>query len=163
MKPLPILTTPTSRYHILPTGEMIDTLAVRYDAKVNLQNLTYTSITDEDYNECDLPTLNELYKTNQIKQGTCIEKECRVDYPNKTHLKDADIKKIIKKFKEQGFDISDVAIKHNFDAWNYGFKSGYRDTENNYHLFTPCGANPLSFRATSLHKQCEDWQTTYVC
>ena len=39
-------------------------------------------------------------------------------------------------------------------------KSGYRDEKNGYHLFTPCGCNPLSLRATSLEKEL-DWQTTY--
>ena len=43
------------------------------------------------------------------------------------------------------------------------YKSGYCDDTNNYHLFTPCGCNPLSFRATSLPTQCGYWQYTYVC
>ena len=39
-------------------------------------------------------------------------------------------------------------------------KSGYRDEKNGYHLFTPCGCNPLSFRVSSLEPEL-DWQITY--
>lgn len=53
------------------------------------------------------------------------------------------------------------AIKHNFNAYLMDMKSGFRDEINGYHLFTPCCHNPLSFRLTTLNKNC-DWQTTYT-
>lgn len=54
------------------------------------------------------------------------------------------------------------AVLHNFRAWSGDLKSGFRDDRNGYHLFTPCGCNPLSFRATSLEPEL-DWQKTYEC
>jgi hypothetical protein len=143
---------------------MVDVYDVRYDSKVDIENLKFISIADEGYKDCTLPTLNELYANGiLIKEGTCIEREYRVDFRNMTSLNDSDINLIIAKFKENGFNVTKEAIRHNFEAWRYDEKSGYRDEVNNYHLFSPCGCNPLSFRATTLHKQCEDWQTTYTC
>ena len=48
---------------------------------------------------------------------------------------------------------------HNYEAWKNDLKSGYRDDENGYFLFTPCGMNGLRFNATELVG--EDWQETY--
>lgn len=37
------------------------------------------------------------------------------------------------------------------------------DTRRGTHLFTPCGGNPFSLRATTLEECCRDWQKTYTC
>jgi hypothetical protein len=164
LRDMPILSEPSYRYHIMPNGEMVDVYDVRYDSKVDIENLKFISIADEGYKDCTLPTLNELYANGTLtKEGTCIEREHRVDFRNMSSLNDSDINLIIAKFKENGFNVTKEAIQHNFEAWRYDMKSGYRDEVNNYHLFSPCGCNPLSFRVTTLHKQCEDWQTTYTC
>ena len=68
----------------------------------------------------------------------------------------------LKEFKDNGLNVTKEAIMHNYQAWRFDEKSGYRDEENNYHLFSPCGCNPLSFRATTLHEKCADWQHTYT-
>lgn len=73
-----------------------------------------------------------------------------------------DVNKVIEFFKEKGFNVTKTAIQHNYEAWQRGFKSGFLDEKNGYHLFTPCGANPLRFTLTSLCSV-TDWQTTYEC
>lgn len=66
-------------------------------------------------------------------------------------------------FARNGFNVTEEAIEHNFDAWTMDFKSGYRDEENGYWLFTPCGDNPLSFTVERLNPDPScDWQKTYV-
>lgn len=72
---------------------------------------------------------------------------------------DFDIKEVINEFKDNGFNVTEEAIIHNFDAWKSDFKSGYKDEENGYFLFTPCGCNALRFNATVLTG--DDWQETY--
>jgi hypothetical protein len=69
---------------------------------------------------------------------------------------------IRKEFIDNGFNITMEALRHNYEAWCCDLKSGYRDEENGYHLFSPCGCNPLSFRASELNYGCT-WQTTYEC
>jgi hypothetical protein len=165
LKDMPLLSEPNSRYHILPDGSMVDVYAVRYDSKVDIVNKKYISCYDEGYNECTLPTLNDLYANGTLgKEGSCIEKDHRIDFSyRKSNLTDRDINKMIKEFKANGINVTKEAIVHNLVAWLYDMKSGYRDEENGYHLFSPCGCNPMSFRATSLHPKCADWQTTYTC
>jgi len=72
------------------------------------------------------------------------------------------IKEICKEFRDNGFNVTEHAVLSNFANWRSGFKSGYRDDVNGYHLFTPCGLNPFSLRATTLDSRL-DWQTTYWC
>lgn len=72
---------------------------------------------------------------------------------------DFDVKEVIKEFKTNGFNVTEEAIIHNFEAWKSDYKSGYKDESNGYFLFTPCGCNELSFNATELIN--EDWQETY--
>ena len=164
LRDMPILSEPSYRYHIMPNGEMVDVYDVKYDAKVDIENLKFISWGDEGWEDCTLPTLNELYANGTLtKEGTCIERKYRLEHRNMASLNDSDVNRIIAKFKENGFNVTAEAIRHNFEAWRYDEKSGYRDEVNNYHLFSPCGCNPLSFTATTLHKQCEDWQTTYTC
>ena len=110
-------------------------------------------------------SVSNLYDLNElIANGTIVlkfaYKIADLDfngYPNRIPLKRA-----LEFFKSKGFNVTEKAIRHNYEAWKYDMKSGYRDEENGYHLFTPCGCNPLSFRLTTLHKPC-DWQTTYEC
>lgn len=103
------------------------------------------------------------YKTiNQLNaEGTNIE----FKYPYLTIetpiYNKFDIDDVILFFKKRGFNVSEKAIKHNYNAWKNDFKSGYRDEKNNYHLFTSCGCNPLSFTLTTLHKTAIHWQSTY--
>ena len=78
-------------------------------------------------------------------------------------LRESTIKKIIKEFKEHGFNVTEDAIQHNFDCWKADMKSGFRDDENKSFLFTPCGCNPLSFEAMELREHLENWQKTYCC
>lgn len=164
LREMPILSEPTYRYHILPDGSMVDVYAVKYDSKVDIVNKKYIYISDDGYDECDLPTFNDLYQNGTMpKEGSCIEKQFSISFKRKYKLTEKDIDNIIKKFKKNGFNITKDAIMHNYDAWCYDMKSGYRDEVNNYHLFSPCGCNPLSFRATTLHEKCKDWQTTYRC
>lgn len=63
-------------------------------------------------------------------------------------------------FKAHGFNVTTEALYHNAYWWSDDYKSGYRDEENGYHLFTPCGCNPLSFTASELVEGA-DWQKTY--
>lgn len=121
---------------------------------VDLVKMEYT------YDESDLPTLNDLC-ANKILVVKRPYKEGKVSYQH--YPLTINVKSIINKFKKQGFNVTEKAILHNFLAWRCDRKSGYRDEENGYHLFSPCGCNPLSFRVSSLHKTCKDWQTTYVC
>lgn len=162
MKPIPILTEPTFRYFIFPNGQIADVYALRYDAKVDLEKMMFISIAEiEEYKNSALPTINDL--KDIIKEGTCIEREHNIFPPKKQSLSEQDFKDIQKEFAENGFNVTINALKHNYQAWLCDMKSGYRDEKNNYHLFSPCGCNPLSFRASTLHYQCEDWQQTYEC
>jgi hypothetical protein len=103
-------------------------------------------------------------KQGIIKEITCIEKQYDINFPSNKHSLTADdFDNVIAEFKANGFNVTKEALQHNYDAWKKDYKSGYCDDTNNYHLFTPCGCNPLSFRATSLHPQCGYWQYTYVC
>ena len=163
LRDMPLLAEPSSRFHQLPDGSMVDVYAVTYDCKVDIVNKKYVRRYDEGYKDCELPTFNDLYANGTLtKEGTCIEREYAIQI-RKYNLTDKDIDKIIKEFKENGFNVTREAINHNYDAWCIDYKSGYRDEENNYHLFSPCGCNPLSFRATTLHEKCSDWQHTYTC
>ena len=59
-----------------------------------------------------------------------------------------------------GYNVTREAVIHNYCAWKCGFKSGFRDDKNGYFLFTPCGANDLSFTAYPLNP--EDDHKTYI-
>lgn len=165
LKDMPLLDEASCRFHILPDGSMVDVYAVRYDSKVDIVNKKYIDIFDSNYKKCTLPTLNDLYAEGVLdKEGTCIEKQYNIYFPeDKTLLTTSDINTMIKEFKDNGLNVTKEAIMHNYQAWRFDQKSGYRDEDNGYHLFTPCGCNPMSFRASSLHTKCEDWQQTYTC
>ena len=163
MRTIPVLTEKTSRFFIFPNGAMADVYALCYDAKVDLENMMFISTADkEEYQKSTLPTINDLCQKGIMSEGTCIEREYDIfpDTDGKT-LSNADFKAIQKEFKEHGFNVTLKALKHNYECWLNDFNSGYRDERNNYHLFSACGCNPLRFSASTLHKQCEDWQQTY--
>ena len=99
-----------------------------------------------------------------------LNKEGKDVYPYKSYsvnlkfpedLTIDDVRNIKNKFAKKNFHVTEHAILHNFFAWKEDYKSGYRDEENGYHLFTPCGCNPLSFTATTLTYGEEYWQETY--
>lgn len=123
--------------------------------RVDLANLMLYAETETD----KFPTVNELVDNGElfVKYGYVkVEKNYRTYNANRIS-----IPKAIAFFKKHGFNVTEEAIKHNLAAYRVDMKSGYRDEENGYHLFTPCGCNPLSLRLTSLNKNC-DWQKTYV-
>lgn len=74
---------------------------------------------------------------------------------------DLDTEAVIAEFEANGFKVTEEAIAHNFNAWSGDYKSGYRDEENDYFLFTPCGCNQLRFEAMELIDGA-DYQTTYI-
>lgn len=164
LKYMPVLDSPSPRYHLLPDGTMVDVYEIGgYQVKVDIVAKKYIATYDEGYEYCDIPTFNDLYRDGILdKERTCIENEYEY-YTEKTSLSKEDIDSIIQEFQENGFNITEEAIMHNYSAWCMDMKSGYRDEENNYHLFSPCGCNPLSFRASTLHEKCVDWQHTYMC
>lgn len=107
--------------------------------------------------------LNQLNAEGKIIEEThCYDEgEVFVGWIRKP-LSDKRIETIIKKFHKQGFNVTKESIMHNYNAWCADMKSGYRDERNGYHLFSPCGCNPLQFRVTSINPKC-DWQETYAC
>ena len=122
--------------------------------RIDLENLVLYK-NDE---TVQFPTLNELVADNKLICKRCY---VEVDLSYKTFKSKISIKRIQKYFKSNGFNVTEEAIKHNFNAYLCDMKSGFRDEKNGYHLFTPCCHNPLSFRLTSLNKNC-NWQTTYT-
>lgn len=114
-----------------------------------------------------LTCLNKLIYVDKVAEETYCH-EC-IDYDDDVYPLDVYdhkkkyVNKIHKFFKEQGYDVDKEDIKHNIDAWCKDYKSGYRNSDKGYHLFSPCGCNPLSIRLTTLHQLCDDWQITYEC
>lgn len=135
-----------------------------YDTPILLLDDKYVALvgmTQRTDNVEGLTTLNQLKEEMGAKNVNCYE-TCDMDFGWKP-LSEAQVMQLVRDFKKNGFNVTARAIYHNMSAWSADMKSGYRDDTNGYHLFTPCGCNPLSFRASSLHELCEDWQTTYVC
>ena len=142
----------------------LDLSKITYASRIDLEHAMYAE-RDE---ECDYPTINELIASGSLQEKSYI-KMCDVDYekyPAQVRRMDekqidALLKRVQNKFKANGFNVTLDALTHNLNAWLLDYKSGYRDEANKYHLFTPCGCNPLSFRASELDEHCRDWQTTY--
>ena len=162
------------RGYELPDGRIaviVNTKGVfemRYDTPFNLESGEFAPNNIPPNANPELPdyapegytTLNNLAAQGIGKDVYCYD-EHSIVFPYEFHtLTDKDVQSIIDEFKENGFNISPKAIWHNYGAWLGDLKSGYRDDDNGYHLFTPCGCNPLQFHATTLNKNCE-WQTTY--
>ncbi len=71
-----------------------------------------------------------------------------------------DMDAIIAEFKANGFNVTEEALLHNYEAWQSDLKSGYLDEENGYFLFSACGCNPLYFYAEEINGK--DYQKTYT-
>lgn len=54
-------------------------------------------------------------------------------------------------FVNAGFDVSEEALWHNYNAWYDDMKSNFVQ-ENGLQIFTPCRCNPLSFCARKVGK-----------
>ena len=144
-------------------------LLFKYDTPINLETgeigpePPYTpSVKDREPFPEGFTTLNDLQKEGKGKTVYCFDC-CDIDlgYPKTMTIRRA--LRLAREFSIQGFSVSSVAIMHNFEAWQRGQKSGYRDEKRGTHLFTPCGGNPFSLRATTLENCCRDWQKTYTC
>ena len=140
---------------------------LRFDYPLDLENGTYEEkeySPTPDYDD-SVVNLNNLIKQGKAKEVHCYD-ICEYNedvYPNEFIYSPAKIRKIHNYFVDHGYNVTSDAIQHNLLAWMGDYKSGYRDDRNGYHLFSPCGCNPLSLRVSTLHPLCEDWQTTYTC
>lgn len=105
------------------------------------------------------PTTQELEVCGLLTKKSAWD-EYEISYKEGTEDR-YDEKAVQKELADNGFNVSLEAIRHNYDAWCDGFKSGYRDTE--CHVFTPAGhINPLRFTVSKLHPFAESWQKTYI-
>lgn len=114
-----------------------------------------------DYVPDGYTTLNNLKAQGMGDTVHCYD-EYEIMLGRPMWLSDSRVAELCKEFKEHGFDVTPQAIMHNFMAWKVDMKSGYRDEQRGYHLFSPCGCNDLRFAATTLDDRM-DWQTTYEC
>lgn len=140
-----------------------DKYPIRWDTKFNFKTGTVFD-NDEEIDHFDSGrtlTLNLLAANGIGREVHCYD-EYDVNLGWIKDLSDKKVKEIRKEFAENGFHVTEEAIMHNYRCWKGDFKSGYRDNENGYHLFSPCGHNPFSLRATTLVKGL-DWQDTYAC
>lgn len=140
--------------------------SVTFDAKVNLDDMTFIGREEPEYKDSALPTINDLIASKVVEHKSYLETYEIIpkgfdNYRTSKYLTDKMIEQIIAEFKEHGYNVSKRAIYHNYYSWRVNFKSGYKGK--GYHLFTPCGLNPLVFRATKLSSYCKDWQITYIC
>lgn len=154
----------TERGEQLPDGRIIN--IYRSDGTIHRYDLAFDLETGDLYPAGEHPdgtvTLNELYEKGMLKAVHCYD-ECTYNtnkYIGEIKTDDKFIKRVQAFFKEHGYNVTKKAIRHNIDAWELDYKSGYRDEANGYHLFTPCFHNPLSFTLTTLHPLCQ-WQGTY--
>lgn len=137
-----------------------------WEVKVNMETMQFILPWGEDkteWEQSDWPTLNDL----KHRMGVSVEdghpyREYDIDFPdNVRELTPERAQEVVLEFNANGIPVTMEAVMHNYAAWHADFKSGYRGE--GFHLFTPCGCNPLSFRATTLDPSCDDWQTTYMC
>lgn len=156
----------TERGVILPNGRIVSLFDengkfyLNYDSKFSM---TTGEILPEDTADESAVCLNDfIRKGERLKEVYCYDR-VDVDYTYPRSLTDKMIKNIKGKCATIGVNVTEEAIRHQFECWKYGWKSGYRDDANGYHLFTPCGGNPFSIRCTTLHVKCTDWQHTYMC
>lgn len=138
-----------------------------YGNKVNLETMEIAIEPrgiepDAEFDALGWPTINDLVATGRV-EARFPYKEYDIRFGNIRSMSSARVKRIVKEFRTNGFNVTDEAVMHNYNAWLCDHKSGYRDEENGYHLFSPCGCNPFSLRATTLYESCADWQTTYEC
>lgn len=58
---------------------------------------------------------------------------------------------ILDAFRNAGFEVTEEALWHNYNAWHADMKSNFVQ-ENGLQIFTPCRCNPLSFWARKVEK-----------
>lgn len=141
----------TNGTHFVRTADGLRMYLPPFDYPVDLDALVQYDPGENDA----LPTLNDLLKEGLVTvENDYREYEVfpegfddRFTAPPMTGKR---IRAIIDEFREHGFNVTRDAIIHNFKAWSDDLKSGFRDEANGYHLFSPCGCNPLRFSATSL-------------
>lgn len=160
MKKFKYLRKPTYQTFLLPNGKMVDVYNVLYSSKADIERGAYIPSTDDNYNKSQLPTFGDLVRLGLVKVISCVDSFDITFGADVKTLTAEDLRHVRDKFRAKGFNVSSKAILHNYHAWRSDFKSGYRGR--GYHLFTPCGCNPLAFRATTLHKSCSSWQDTYI-
>ncbi|MGN1217205.1 MAG: hypothetical protein ACI4TD_04430 [Phocaeicola sp.] len=139
-------------------------LPYHYQTKVDLDRMEYVDRYSEEWSDYNHPTVETLIRMKRISDVKwpykCVDK----NYKTYAHTMDErKVNGVLDFFKKQGYNVTREAVEHNFRAYLSDMKSGYRDDKNGYHLFTPCGCNPLSFRLTTLYPSCTDWQKTYEC
>lgn len=152
---------------MIPDGRIVvliddNKYIMRYDAVFNLKTGRIVKTKKADGKK--YVSLN-WYIQNRINLDDvqCFDEYNIADLGYPTSLSDAKVNKIVRKFRAHGFNVTKEAVMHQYGAWNAGFKSGYRDDENGYHLFTPCGrCNEFALCASTLTDKV-DWQTTYEC
>lgn len=163
-----------SRYFETTDGKFLAPLNLEhfnYLAKVNIEDCTYIPMGDSEYDSSEYKTINDLISEGKVvEKKYCREYTIQLDIFGTAHdwiseswedccnAFDDVIDDVIQEFKDNGFNVSKKALCHNYACWIGDLKSGYRGR--GYHIFTPCGCNPLSFTATSLDKHF-DWQETY--
>ena len=149
------LKKPSGYCFMTEDGRLFDFM--RYDTKVDLKS-GYAIGIDSGivYKLCKFPTINELITAGKVARIVPYR-----EYDIMPKSRPIDFDAIVAEFKENGFEVSKAALVHNYNAWLNDYKSGYRCKS--CHIFTPCGCNPLRFSATTLCKECKDWQTTYKC
>lgn len=139
-------------------------LPLWYGNRLDLDKmLVYSGEDAEEHPE--LKDYNDLIREGRIEEKTIyrewsITPKCVPNRFSDRHLSMKCFNEIIEEFRAHGFNVTVEGLRHNYSCWLGDLKSGYRDEKNGYHLFTPCGCNPLEFRATSLDSRL-DWQTTY--
>lgn len=125
---------------------------IKYNSHIDLKQGLYATFGEES----SLPTINDLIADGSLIECKYVEEvELLLGFPKRPSYK-----KWQKYFADKGFNVTFEALVHNYNCWCLDSKSGFRDEENNYHLFTPCGCNSLSFTATRLDGNF-DWQETY--
>lgn len=149
-------------YFIRTADNMEMYLPLLFDCTIDLEHLIMYTPNEN----ATFPTLSEilgrgLVQEKKIYQFYDVCPSGFEDRFSRIAFTEGRIRSIIADFKEHGFNVSRKALIHNYDAWRNDLKSGFRDDDGGYHLFSPCGCNPLQFRASSLNDYL-GWQDTYV-
>lgn len=136
-----------------------------FDKEINLDDGTFEDETCVSIGDRNTTCLNNILHNGQGIEVTCTDGDTYFEnkYPCNFSITQNKVSRIQKYFERRGFMVTQEAIMHQLCAWMQGYKSGYRDNDNGYFLFTPCGLNPLSIRLTTLHPLCKGWQKTYIC
>lgn len=62
---------------------------------------------------------------------------------------------------QTGLKITTNAILWQLENWMYDYKSGFRDDDSGYFLFSPCGCNAFSITVYTLDEDFAKGQKTY--